>query len=113
MIDKIAVNSFLKAEGRGQRAEGNIILLLQTFLLQISMSYREQFIWKRGIQLSVKPLRGKAEVKRQRAEGDWFGIRFYSPLTPSVAQDGACIHKGKREEGNLNLLPSGGADTWG
>ena len=61
------------------------------------MSYREQFIWKRGIQLSVKPLRGKAEVKRQRAEGDWFGIRFYSPLTPSVAQDGACIHKGKRE----------------
>ena len=62
---------------------------------------------------AVKPLRGKAEVKRQRAEGDWFGRSLYSPLTPSVLKDGACIHKGKREEGNLNLLPSGGADTWG
>ena len=45
-------------------------------------------------------LRSKAEVLGQRAEGNSLkGV--------------ACIHKVRREDDNLNLLPPGGADTWG
>ena len=59
-------------------------------------------------QKIVTPLRGKAEVKRQRAEGGWFGRSLYSYQTPSVLKDGACIHKGKRKEGSSDLLPACG-----
>jgi four helix bundle protein len=86
----------LKAEGRGQRADGIMKTLQTSNLNSFLMSFKEQFIWQKAIDLSVRCYKLTDFFPKTEIYGMTSQIRRCSVSIPSNIAEGYG-RKGKTE----------------